>query len=107
MNNIINLLLRASISASLSDREAFIDRVSQIIEDKIGKDPDAARQMSDNIASAMEGLNEQLVIEQLLHPKHDEELNKKIDRLTDAVEKLTGVVDHLVSQNSPLNQKEK
>lgn len=107
MNNILNLLLRASISASMSDREAFVDRISGIIEDKIGKDPDAARKMSDNIASAMEGLNDQLLIEQLLRPRHDDELNKKIDRLTEAVEKLTGIVEQLATQNSPVNQKDK
>lgn len=107
MNNIINLLLRASISASLSDREAFVERVSRIMEEQIGKDPEAARSMGDNIASAMEGVNEQLLIQQLLKPQTDTELAKKVDRLTEAVEKLTTVVEHLAGQTSPLNSKEK
>lgn len=99
VNDVLLLLLRASISASLTDREAFIDRVSKIIETHTNKDPEASRNISDNIASAMEGLNEQLLIQQLLRPQKDDELNKKIDRLTETVDKLSATVERLITQN--------
>lgn len=107
MNNIVNLLLRASISASLSNREAFVERVSHIIEDQVGKDPESARHLGDNIASAMEGLNEELLIQQLLKPQTDDALNQKIEHLTEMVEKLTTVVEHLASQTVPQNPEER
>ena len=56
-NDLLYLLLRASINASLSDRDAFIEKVSKIIEQQTHKDPEAARRLSDHIAGAMEGLN--------------------------------------------------
>lgn len=107
VNDILLLLLRASISVSLSDREAFIDRVSKMIEDYIGKDPEAARNMSDNIASAMEGLNEQLLVQQFLRPQKNEELNKKIDRLAATVDKLSSTVERLVSQSESQKKEDK
>ena len=53
-NDLLYLLLRASINASLSDRDAFIEKVSKIIEQQTHKDPEAARRLSDHIAGAME-----------------------------------------------------
>lgn len=93
MNDIIFLLLRASISASLSDRAAFIDRLSEIIEAKTGQDEETARQLSDNIAGAMEGLNGTLLLQQLFHSRHDKKLNKSIDNLTDSIEKLRAILE--------------
>ncbi len=98
MNSLLNLLLRASITVSLSDREAFIDQVAQIIENKIGKDPDSARNIGSRIAAAMDGLNEQLLIEQLLRPEEDNVLHRKIDRLSETVERLTQTVERLVKE---------
>ena len=65
-NDLLYLLLRASINASLSDRDAFIEKVSKIIEQQTHKDPEAARRLSDHIAGAMEGLNSTLLLRQLL-----------------------------------------
>ena len=93
MNDIIFLLLRASISASLSDREAFIDRLAEIIEAKTGRDEEAARKLSVNIAGAMEGLNGTLLLQQLFSSRHDKKLNKSIDNLTEAIEKLSTILE--------------
>ena len=93
MNDIIFLLLRASISASLSDREAFIDRLAEIIEVKTGRDEEAARKLSDSIAGAMEGLNGTLLLQQLFSSRHDKKLNKSIDNLTEAIEKLSTILE--------------
>lgn len=93
MNDIIFLLLRASITASLSDREAFIDHLANIIETKTGRDEEAARKLSDSIAGAMEGLNGTLLLQQLLRPRHDKKLNKSLDNLTEAIEKLSTILE--------------
>lgn len=47
-NDLLYLLLRASINASLSDRDAFIEKVSKIIEQQTHKDPEAARRLSES-----------------------------------------------------------
>lgn len=46
-SDLLYLLLRASITASLSDRDAFIEKVAKIIEQKTHRDPASARHISD------------------------------------------------------------
>lgn len=87
-NDLLYLLLRASITASLSDREAFIEKVSKIIEQRTTKDPQAARHISDQIASALDGLNGTLLLRQLFTPRSDKKLNQTLEKLTIAVENL-------------------
>lgn len=106
MNDIIFLLLRASISASLSDREAFIDRLAEIIEAKTGRDEEAARKLSDSIAGAMEGLNGTLLLQQLFSSRHDKKLNKSIDNLTEAIEKLSTILEAAGQPATPSNNDE-
>lgn len=96
MNKLINMLLRSSISASMTDREAFTDKVAQMIEDKIGNDPDAAQKMSETLAAAMESVNEQLLIDQIFSPPaENKNLEEKIDKLTLAIEKLNSNIEKL------------
>lgn len=92
-NDILFLILRASITASLSDRDAFIEKVSKIIEQRTHKDPEEARRISDNIAGAMEGLNSTLLLRQLFTPRHDKKLTQTLDQLTTAVEKLNSLLE--------------
>lgn len=97
MNKLINMLLRSSISASMTDREAFTDKVAQIIEDKIGNDPDAAQKMSESLATAMESVNEQLLIDQIFNPQpENKNLEEKIDKLTTSIEKLNSNIEKLI-----------
>ena len=60
-NDLLYLLLRASFYASLCDRDAFIEKVSKIIEQQTHKDPEAALRLSDHKAVAMEWLNSTLL----------------------------------------------
>lgn len=93
INDLLLLLLRASITASLSDRDAFIEKVSKVIEHKANRDPEAARHISDQIAGAMEGLNSTLLLQQLFKPRQDKKLNRTLDDLTTAIEKLNTLLE--------------
>lgn len=97
MNKLLNMLLRSSISASMSDREAFTDKIAQIIENKMGTDPEAAQKMSDNLASAMDSINEQLLFDQLFNPTSEtKELENKIEKLTTSIDRLNSNIEKLI-----------
>lgn len=97
MNKLLNMLLRSSISASMSDREAFTDKIAQIIENKMGTDPEAAQKMSDNLASAMDSINEQLLFDQLFNPTSGtKELENKIEKLTTSIDRLNSNIEKLI-----------
>lgn len=97
MNKLFNALLRTSISASMSDREAFTDRIAKVVEEKIGTDPELAKKMSDTLAVAMDSVNEQLFLDQLLRPSSDDKaLEEKIDKLTAAIDRLNTNIEKLV-----------
>lgn len=101
--DILLLLLRASLSASLSDRDAFIERVSKVIENRTHRNPEEARHISDHIAGAMEGLNGSLLVNQLFAPKHDKKLNKTLDELTSAIERLNSLLEEAGITPQPSN----
>ena len=105
-NDLLYLLLRASITASLSDREAFIEKVSKIIEQRTTKDPQAARHISDQIASALDGLNGTLLLRQLFTPRSDKKLNQTPEKLTIAVENLNNLLEESgLPASSPKTEK--
>lgn len=98
MNKFLNTILRSSIAASLSDREALTERLAKVIEDKIGSDPETAKEFGDKIATAMESIDEQLLIDQILNPQPDnntKELAEKLDRLTLAIDRLNANLEKL------------
>lgn len=93
VNDLLSLLLRASITASLSDREAFIDKIATIIEQHSSQDPESAKEIGGHIASLMEGLNNSLLYNQLFMPRKDKKLNHTLEQLTTAVEKLNTLLE--------------
>lgn len=99
--DILYLLLRASITASLSDRDAFIDKVSKVIEHHTHQDPEAARHISDQIAGAMEGLSTSLLLHQLFSPHKDKKTEQTLDRLSLAVEKLNSLLEEAGIEPEP------
>lgn len=99
--DILYLLIRAALTASLSDRETFIQRVAHVIEQHTHKDPETAKYISDQVAKAMEGLNDTLLIQQLFMPKRDKKLNKTLDQLTLAVEKLNTLLEEAGLSENP------
>lgn len=105
--DLLFMLLRASITASLSDRDTFIDKVSKIIEAHSQRDPAVARELSNQIAGLMEGLNSTLLMQQLLRPHRDKKLNQTLDQLTVAVEKLNTLLEEAGLPDSSLKTEEK
>lgn len=101
MNKLLNMLLRSSISASMSDREAFTDKVAQILEDKIGNDPEIAQKVSEHLTSAMENINEQLLFDQIFNPgSENKALEEKLDKLTQSIDKLNGNIEKLIQNGT-------
>lgn len=100
MNNLVNTLLRASITASMSNREAFIERVAKIIEEKVGSNPESAQAIGDNIASAMDGLNDYLLVDQLLKPQRESSslMEQKMDKLIESIDRLNANVEKLCNK---------
>lgn len=96
MNQALNVLLRAAIAAAASDREKFVDRVSGLIEDKVGTSPQTAQKVAGGIDQLVDMLDQQLFFQQLASDRAaDGELEKKIDRLTAAIDKLNANLEKL------------
>lgn len=100
MNSTMNLLLRAAIAAAASDREKFVDKVSSLIEDKAGTSPETAENIAEGIDQLVDLLDQQLLIEQLTGKSSasTEELEHKIDRLTEAIDKLNDNLEKLTDK---------
>ncbi len=105
-NDLFYFLLRASITASLSNREAFIDKVSKVIEHQTNQQPEAARMLSDYIAGAMEGLNDTLLLQQLFKPRRDKQSDRALGQLTSAIEKLNALLEEAGFSAEPSKSEE-
>jgi ElaB/YqjD/DUF883 family membrane-anchored ribosome-binding protein len=98
MNSALNLLLRLGIASSMQDRDAVIDRISSVLEEKMGTDPDKAQKVGEKILTGLEGLKEQLSIEQIVTSlsRNDDAIEKRLDDLTEAVNRLNANVEKLM-----------
>lgn len=89
MNTTMNLLMRAAIAAAATDREKFVDKVSELIENKVGTSPESADKIAGGLDTLVEMLDQQLFLDQLTGKTTDTSaLERKLDRLTDAIERL-------------------
>ncbi len=100
MNSTMNLLLRAAIAAAASDREKFVDKVSSLIEDKVGTSAETAEQVAGGIDQLVDMLDQHLFFQQLTGSTVAEtaELEKKIDRLTEAIDKLNDNLEKIAGK---------
>lgn len=100
MNSTMNLLLRAAIAAAASDREKFVDKVSSLIEDRVGTSPETAEQVAGGIDQLVDMLDQHLFFQQLTGNTVAEtaELEKKIDRLTEAIDKLNDNLEKIAGK---------
>ena len=104
MQGLYNSILRIAISVGLSDREAFVDKVAELLDRSIGSDPDAARDIGANIAVWLESLKDELLVRQMFASQRreagaeeagrevsaagNEELIREIARLRESIESL-------------------
>jgi methyl-accepting chemotaxis protein len=100
MNSALNLLLRMGITSSLQDREAVIDRISAVLESKMGTDPDKSQKVGEQILNGLEGLKDQLSIEQIVSSitRNDDAVEKRLNELTEAINRLNENVEKLMKK---------
>lgn len=98
MNSALNLLLRLGIATSMQDREAVIDRISSVLEEKMGTEPDTAQKVGEKILTGLDSLKDQLSIEQIISSltRNDDAIEKRLDDLTEAVNRLNANVEKLM-----------
>ena len=98
MNSALNLLLRLGIATSMQDRNAVIDRISSVLEEKMGTDPEQAQKVGERVLTGLEGLKDQLSIEQIISSLsgNDDAIEKRLDELTEAVNRLNANVEKLM-----------
>lgn len=88
MKQFYNILIRTVISASLMERETFVDKVSQLIADKMNADPDNSRLAVENIANLLDALKDELFMQQLVNgPKgcDNDKLAATLSQLNDTL----------------------
>jgi len=100
MNSAINMLLRMGIATGLQDREVVIDRISAVLETKMGTDPDKSQIIGEQILNGLESLKDQLSIEQIVSSlsRNDDVIEKKLDELTEAIKRLNDNVEKLMDK---------
>jgi hypothetical protein len=94
------MLLRMGIATGLQDREVVIDRISAVLETKMGTDPDKSQIIGEQILNGLESLKDQLSIEQIVSSlsRNDDVIEKKLDELTEAIKRLNDNVEKLMDK---------
>jgi hypothetical protein len=97
MKPALNLLLKMGIAAGLQERDMIIDKISSVLQDKMGTDPEHAQKVGEQILSGLEGLKEQLTIEQIIDSltRNEDVMAQKVEELTQAINRLNGYLDKL------------
>ncbi|MBB3187457.1 hypothetical protein [Microbacter margulisiae] len=97
MKPALNLLLKMGIAAGLQERDTVVDKISDILQDKMGTDPERAQKIGEQILTGLEGVKEQLSIEQIIDglTRNDDVLTHKIEELTQAINRLNDNLDKI------------
>lgn len=98
MKDIYSNILRWAITLGLYEREKFIDKLSELLSEKMDADPQSGERIAEGILSMAEALRDELLLRQLFDrtasrdekqtPAGDRELIDKLDRLTRTLEQL-------------------
>ncbi len=102
MNSKLNKLLQLGIATSLSDRDTAIDKISSLLQNKMGTDPEKSMRIGEQIFAGIENLRDQLTLDQVLSSfsKNEDNLETKIGDLTEAVNKLNTNLENLIKVQS-------
>ena len=99
MKEIYNRLLRLALTVGLTEREAFVDKVSEVIARKTS-DPRYGERLAEGVLAAVEALRDELLLRQAFarssqresgreeRPAEYGELIDRIDRLNRTLEEL-------------------
>ena len=93
MKEIYNRLLRLALTVGLTEREAFVDKVSEVIARKTSADPRYGERLAEGVLAAVEALRDELLLRQAFARSSQresgrEELIDRIDRLNRTLEEL-------------------
>lgn len=101
MSSKLNILARMLLSQQLSNREAFVEKVSRLIEENFGAEGPDAEKYSDWAAGLLEGLNEQLLMDYLLGKQKDRQkaLETEIQELKQLVLDLHNKLDQHLNKS--------
>lgn len=64
MKEIYNRLLRLALTVGLTEREAFVDKVSEVIARKTSADPRYGERLAEGVLAAVEALRDELLLRQ-------------------------------------------
>lgn len=98
----LNMLLKMGIVAGLQEREVVIDKISEVLQDRMGTDPEKAQKIGEQILKGLETFKEQLTIDQIIDglTRNDDILVKKLDELTNAINRLNDQLDKMNAKNT-------
>ena len=100
MKEIYNRLMRLALTVGLTEREAFVDKVSEVIARKTSADPRYGERLAEGVLAAVEALRDELLLRQAFarssqresgreeRPAEYGELIDRIDRLNRSLEEL-------------------
>ena len=91
--NLLNTLLRLGIISSISDREAFIDKTSQLIE-RYYDNPEAAERLAKGIAMYLEDMKDNINMSRAV--RHS--INKSEVATKEDIEELHKMLKDLISE---------
>jgi hypothetical protein len=97
----LNMLLKMGIVAGLHEREVIIDKISDVLQQRMGTDPEKAQKIGEQILQGLETFKEQLTIDQLIDglTRNDDVLTNKLDELTKAINRLNDQLDKMNAAN--------
>lgn len=94
MNNTLNLLLRTAITATLEDREAFIEKFSSILTQITDMEPEKANKAGEKMSMGLQAFRDELQMENLWKGRstdNRDEIQKtreKIEQLSKEIESI-------------------
>lgn len=103
MKQIYNNLLRLGLTIGLTQRDQFVDRVSQFLEEKMEADPEQGVHLAESLLNLAESFKNDLLIQSILQKQsahstddaqseHTQQLNHNIEELNRSINELIAVL---------------
>lgn len=96
MKDIYSNLLRLALTAGLTQRELFIEKVSAYLSDKMESSPETGERIAAGIVSLAESLKNELLMRDLFASRNDtssnQELTDRLNELNHTLKELTDVL---------------